>query len=116
VSAEERRARKLVRARSGGVCEGCGQAPATNYSHRIGRGVGGRWCPSNALDLCGSGITGCHGYVGARPKAARDERGWRLRSTDDPLTFPVLHAVHGLVLLDADGGFRPVEPIEDVAA
>lgn len=41
------------------------------------------------------------------------EMGWILRSTDDPATFPVVHAWLGVVLLRADG---TVEPVEEDAA
>lgn len=109
VSPEERLARKLVRARSGDVCEGCGQARATNWSHRIAKGQGGPWCPSNGLHLCGSGTTGCHGFIEDEPTVARDQRGWRLKPTDDPLTSPALHWLHGWVLLDPDGSLTSVE-------
>jgi hypothetical protein len=91
------------------VCEGCGQAAASNWSHRIGRGVGGLWAPSNGLHLCGSGTTGCHGYIGAEPTLARDERGWRLESHEVPAEVPALHWLHGWVLLDDDGGFELVD-------
>jgi hypothetical protein len=109
VSPEERRARKLVRTRSGGACEGCDQAAATNCSHRISRGVGGLWCPANLLHLCGSGTTGCHGYIEDEPTSARDERGWRLESTDIPTEMPVLLAGVGWALLDANGGVVQVD-------
>lgn len=105
VSPEEKRARQLVRARSNGACEGCDQARATDWSHRIGAGVGGPWCPSNGMHMCWT----CHDSIGARPGAARDERGWRLKSTDRPAEMPALHAVHGWVLLDADGDLTPVD-------
>lgn len=114
VSREERHARKLLAARSGGTCEGCGRAPATDYAHRVGRAQGGLWCPSNALHLCGGlaaalarpGALSCHAWSHANPTEARSV-GWLLRSTDDYLTFPALLPVHGLVLLRPDGTFTP---------
>jgi hypothetical protein len=102
VSPEERRARQLVKARAAGRCEGCGTTGPTDWSHRIGRGVGGPWCASNGLALC---RLRCHsGVVGDQPVAARDQLGWRLRSTDKPAELPAWHWQLGFVLLDADGG------------
>lgn len=101
VTVEERTARDVVRARSAGLCEGCGRAPATDYAHRVGRAQGGPWCPANALALCRL----CHAWSHDQPVMARSV-GWLLRSTDDPLTFPVL-LPRGLVLLGTDGVYLP---------
>lgn len=105
VSREEREARKLLAARSGGTCEGCGRAPATDYAHRVGKAQGGPWCPANALALCRR----CHEWSHGTPTEARSV-GWLLRSTDDPATFPALLHGRGLNLLTADGGYRPAAP------
>lgn len=54
--------RMAVRARSGGVCEACHAAPATDQHHRQYRSRGGWHLIENLLDLCGRGNTsGCHG-------------------------------------------------------
>ncbi len=91
VTPEERRARRLVRARSNGVCEGCDRARAAHWAHRVRRDVG-PWCPSNGLDLCAA----CHtGWAHANP------------------TAPVRLALHGWVLLDPDGGFTSCDPPAD---
>lgn len=107
VSPEERSARQVVKARAAGRCEGCGTTGPTDWSHRIGRAVGGPWCPTNGLALC---RVRCHRRVGEDPTAARDELGWRLRSTDRPVELPARHWQMGFVLLDADGGMTPVDP------
>jgi hypothetical protein len=106
VSPEERNARKVVRARSGGLCEGCGVRPARDWAHRVGRGQQGRWCASNGLDLCNP--AGCHDRAHASPSWAR-ERGWILLSTQDPATEPALLAGRGWVLLNNDGTTERVE-------
>ncbi len=114
VSAEERLARAVVRLRATGLCEGCGRAPATDYAHRVRRGPG-KWCPSNALHLCGGlaaslarpGALSCHGWSHANPTAARSI-GWLLRTTDDPETTPVL-LPRGWVRLHPDGSITPVQ-------
>lgn len=99
-SEEERQARRIVRARSGGVCEGCGQAPAAHWAHRVGEGQGGPWCPSNGMHLCAP----CHAWCHAHPRLAK-ERGWMLYPTRDPRVEPAEHWLHGRVLLVPDGSF-----------
>ena len=48
---DEATCRKLVSARSGGVCERCGAIRAAGKHHRVKRSQGGRWTPSNIVDL-----------------------------------------------------------------
>lgn len=80
--------REKLRARSLGVCELCGAAPATNFHHRKNRSQLGGHNLSNALHLCGSGTTGCHGLVTEHPKDAYDN-GWSVRSGFNPADVPV---------------------------
>lgn len=84
VTAAERHTRALVTTRSQGLCERCGQAPATDKAHRIGRAVGGKWTPENILDLCHP----CHMHDHANPEKAY-QSGWHLRSHHDPAQEPV---------------------------
>jgi hypothetical protein len=60
---------------------------------------------SNLILLCGSGTTGCHGWVHAHPKKAR-EGGWiRSRHAQSPADMPVLYdqpGRKGWYLLDDD--------------
>lgn len=86
--------RLLVYARAGQCCELCGvYAYGGSLHHRRPRGMGGSKdpvtsSPANALLLCGSGTTGCHGQVeGNRADAL--ERGLLLRQHQDPTTEPV---------------------------
>jgi hypothetical protein len=105
----EREARRIVRERSGGVCECCGRARATNFSHRKGAGQGGEWSAANGLDACGSGnASGCHGFIHQNPDAAC-ELGWMLRRHQVPEGEPVVHAVFGRVLLSRDGTVEHVD-------
>jgi hypothetical protein len=107
--AAEREAKRLVRARSGGRCEVCGIAAATNFSHRKGAGQGGEWSAANGLDACGWGNTlGCHGRIHQRPEEAR-EHGWMLRRNQVPEEEPVDHAWLGRVLLTSDGMVIPAD-------
>ncbi len=101
VTAEEKRARRLVKARSNECCEGCDMARAAHMSHRIAEGQGGPWCPSNLMHLCAA----CHlVWAHANPTDAK-AAGWIVHPNHDHTVIPVRHALHGLVLLDCDGGW-----------
>jgi hypothetical protein len=84
--------------------------------HRRNRGSGGSSrrdinSPSNLVTVCGDGIRLCHGHLGSNPAAAiADGHSISLNSRVSPAEVPVLHAVHGLVLLDDDGSWKPVPP------
>ena len=90
-------ARRVVTARSRGLCEACG-APATDWAHRIARSQGGPWAASNGVHLCRR----CHAACHAAPLQAI-EVGLILRSWQDPRTVPVKFR-DGLWLLDDNGG------------
>lgn len=91
----------LCEAQIPGVCFGRGG----NYHHRLNRSQGGVYTPSAALWLCGSGTTGCHGWITNNPEVAR-ENGWSVKSTDNPVDVPVLYRGRW-VLLDDEGGIFP---------
>lgn len=102
-AAAEKLARKLVRARSGGICEICGRKPATNFQHRLAVVHGGEYSATNGIDACGHGnLSGCHGHIHQHPAIAY-EQGWSVRSGHNPATQPVWLAGRGRVLLRADG-------------
>lgn len=101
---EEREARELLRARSAGTCELCGREPATDAHHRVNRSQGGRWEITNLLHLCRRE----HQHVTVNPAVAY-ERGWSVRSTNDPAAVPVFLAGHGWSLLRPDGSVAPFE-------
>lgn len=90
--------REAIAERSGGVCEACGQARATNVHHRLYKSRGGRGTVTNGLALCGMGNTsGCHGlaHTGDGERA-----GLSVPSGSRPELWPVfLAAVGGWVLL-----------------
>jgi hypothetical protein len=95
---------QIVIRRSGGVCERCGRERATGKHHRVKRSHGGQWTPSNVVDLCGSGTTGCRGWVEANPALA-GAQAWTLLSEEDPMSVPLAHAMMPgfMVLLDDAG-------------
>ena len=111
-----------VRTRDGDRCAKCGRVVAHlvrgiawSIHHRRPRGSGGTtlaWVnlPANLLILCGSGTTGCHGWVESHRDEAR-HLGFlvTLNGRDTSVTVAVTHAVHGRVVLDDIGGHEPEE-------
>lgn len=109
VTPEERKARKLLAHRSGGMCEiglGC---LATDAHHRLNRSQGGRWDLAGLLHLCRTH----HQHVTVNPAAAM-EQGWTVRSGRNPTDVPVWLAGHGYCFLGSDGSVQEAEE-EDAA-
>lgn len=103
---------ELVRARAGGRCERCGARDSRFMSlhHRKPRGMGGSRdprinSPANLLLLCGSGTTGCHGWVESNRAEARD-LGLLVYRAQDPVQIPV-QLRYGTTRLRDDGGRQP---------
>ena len=99
-------------------CAVCGQSVLEiplSLHHRRNRGSGGSSdplinAPSNLLTVCGTGTTGCHGWIGSSPLEALGA-GYvvSLNSREATTDVPVAHAVHGVVyLLDAEPWVMPV--------
>lgn len=113
-----RAVRKLILAREGMQCAGCGVSVAGwpfSVQHRRARGMGGTKdpaanLPSNLLLLCGSATSpgGCHLLCEQRDPHMH-ERGLWLYSWEDPAEVPVMLASrHGsglTVRLDDLGGY-----------
>lgn len=79
--------------------------------HRVARGMGGSRHaarPSALIVLCGSGTTGCHGWVEEHPAEART-LGYRVPPGTDPELWPVRRADGRTWLLTDDGWARPSE-------
>ncbi|MCX5070847.1 hypothetical protein OOJ91_33925 [Micromonospora lupini] len=75
--------------------------------HRRPRGMGGtRRADAHALHnlmlLCGTGVTGCHGWTESERTAAR-QRGLLVHQDVDPAVAPVVLASGRVVLLDRHG-------------
>lgn len=109
VTSEERKARKLLRARSGGECELHGGHSATEAHHRQNRSQGGQWDVANLMHLCHD----AHVFVTVNPQAAR-EQGWAVPSHRDPAQVPVWLAGRGYVLLTEHGDIEELHD-EEVA-
>lgn len=117
--------RRLVAERAGWCCETCGQLLWTpdlgwftphSFHHRRARGMGGSTAadtnsPANLLLLCGTGTTGCHGWIESNRTKALD-RGWLVLQGQDPasvcVVFPSMQG-RQVVLLDHDGHYVEVE-------
>ena len=84
----EAEGRRIVRERSGGMCElaieGVCFGRAGTVHHRAKRSHGGTWAPANLLAACGSGTTGCHGYVEANPVWANEQGLWLMAGDGEP--------------------------------
>lgn len=103
--------RALILDRDRRRCIRCGTAPGDQWpglsiQHRIARGMGGTsdpliGHPTNGITLCGSGTTGCHGWVEHHPTEAQ-MFGYALPSTVWPVSVPVL-TFAGWQMLTADG-------------
>lgn len=112
------RTRETVLERDQHSCVSCGiniSAAAIGYSvhHRIPRGMGGTRnpevnMPANLLVLCGSGTTGCHGWVESHRVLAR-EWGYLVHRHQAPEHVAVMTPT-GWVMFDHQGGRTPVEP------
>jgi hypothetical protein len=109
-------ARTLVKARDQGRCQMCGkwvEGQLKSVHHRLNRGRGGSALLERAsilVTLCGTGVFGCHGWIGREPTAAGLE-GWLLPRNNpdiDPTQEP-LHTYQGWRLLDDEGGWSPCE-------
>lgn len=107
------RVRDQLHERAQGCCERCGVWGATNAHHRLNQSQGGTHVLSGLGLLCGSGCTGCHGWVTEHPEKAKDE-GWTVSGNGVPGDVPVLRfdltaERQVYVRLDDDGGIHPVE-------
>lgn len=100
--------------RDGAACARCGRAVdlhargvAWSIHHRRPRGMGGSKNPAvnattNGVVLCGSGTTGCHGWVESHRDEAR-QQGWLVPQWRDPADVPVRSRRHGWAWLTTTG-------------
>jgi hypothetical protein len=105
--------RDQLHERAQGCCERCGVWGATNAHHRLNQSQGRLHTLSNLMLLCGSGTTGCHGFVTTHPMVALS-CGWTVPGGGVPGDVPVLRFDLNAerqfdVRLDDDGGIHPVE-------
>jgi len=113
----DRKTRLLVLDRDAGACVCCGVSVVGRpYSlqHRKRRSQGGDNSPSNLITVLGMGGELCHGRIDSRTDLLDEEKGYSLRSCDDPALVPVmLFSPHGsgiTVWLSGDGRYLCEEP------
>lgn len=93
-------------------CERCGvsvQSIPMSIHHRRPRAMGGTNrpetnYPSNLMALCGTGITGCHGYLESHRNEAFDY-GFIVPQFETPSVVEVKTFINGWVLLNDDGSY-----------
>jgi len=87
--------RFAIYARAGYRCERCLEAtPTINVHHRLPRQMGGTrneliHAPANLILLCGSGTSGCHGWVESNRDEAR-KFGYLLYRIDSAVEIPFI--------------------------
>mgnify|MGYP002652428084 CR=1 FL=1 len=102
--------RQIVFDRDRAQCVRCGRDVSTypsNFQHRRPRGMGGTSdptvnLPSNGIVLCGSGTTGCHGWVESHREEAH-EYGWSIPWWVDATAYPVRYPDGHSYYLTDDG-------------
>lgn len=107
--------RRAVIDRDRGICQWCGDTVQVDYyslQHRRARGMGGSKdpvssSPANGVVMCGTGTTGCHGYVEAHPAEAI-ERGFRVPQGRNPALVPLVDWRGASWWLTPDGRREPV--------
>lgn len=92
--------RRLVYDRDAG-CVRCGTTQGLTVHHRLPRGRGGPDSPDNLLSACGSGTTGCHGWIESH-RAEAYISGWLVRTGFAPSHVGVRYT-DGVWWLGADG-------------
>ncbi|UOE45495.1 HNH endonuclease [Agromyces larvae] len=82
---------RLVDDRDQFRCVRCGAFFIVGSRHHRQRRGSGDHTPPNLILLCGTGTTGCHGWVHAHPQRAR-ANGWivPVENRADPTEIPVL--------------------------
>jgi hypothetical protein len=106
----EKSCRAIVYERAERFCERCCRGgPVLTVHHRRKRSQGGLWTPGNCVLVCGSGTTGCHGWIEHNPVFARAE-GFHVQPWVNPLEVSVFWRMSQWVFLDDDGNL-----IDDVS-
>lgn len=108
--------RHAVLERAAYRCELCGHLIGREFSlhHRRPRRMGGTRRPDtnepqNLLLLCGSGTTGCHGWIESHRRHGYDT-GIILYDRDDPAEFPFQDKTGTWWTLTPEGTKHPINP------
>lgn len=115
------RVREIVADRDGDECARCGRYLwKRSVHHRLPRGMGGSNSviginrterASNLVTLCGTGTTGCHGWIESH-RALAYASGWLVHRDSDPATVPLIDVIGRTFLLD-DGGNKTMIGVSD---
>jgi ribosomal protein L27 len=90
------------------LCEICGKLRGSNAHHRRNQSQGGRHTLANLMWICGSGTTGCHGWIGGNIAAAK-RMGWTIQGTEfQPDEVAVWRRDEKVFLLE-DGTVMPLD-------
>lgn len=109
--------RKLVHERDEGRCQRCGAfigSRPRSLHHRRARGMGGSRLANTAANLillCGTGTTGCHGWIESNRTKA-EKLGFLVRQGHNPALIPVLRFMRRREL-PTDNGWIPFLPSDD---
>jgi hypothetical protein len=99
----EKSCREIVYQRAERLCERCCRGgPVLTVHHRKNRSQGGVWTAGNCVLLCGTGVSGCHGWVGANSTEA-SVYGFHVSPWRDPLEVPILWRGSDWAHLDDEG-------------
>ena len=112
--------RRLVLERDGHACVCCGMSIAGQpYSlqHRKRRSQGGTNDPSNLITVLGTGTTGCHERIDSRRFPEDEDKGYTVRSWQNPAGVPVtlFGGAGGTFYLWDDGTYHAEGPQEAAA-
>ena len=102
-----RETRETCAERDGYACARCGRSlrgvqASLHHRRRRSHAFDGLHDASNLIWLCGSGTTGCHGWVHEHPELAF-EHGYLVHAWQDPRKVPVDHCRWGVCYLWSDG-------------
>jgi len=110
--------RAQVLSRAAYKCERCGiplsQGFYYSLHHRTPRGMGGTKAerlnlPSNLVAICGSGTTGCHGFIESNRVMADDE-GWLVSRYEESAEIPLFIYGVGWRYLTDEGTYSTSPP------
>jgi len=110
--------RAQVLSRASYKCERCGiplsQGFYYSLHHRTPRGMGGTKAerlnlPSNLVAICGSGTTGCHGFIESNRVMADDE-GWLVSRYEESAEIPLFIYGVGWRYLTDEGTYSTSPP------
>jgi hypothetical protein len=111
MSEPSQKTKNLVDLRDGNSCVRCGHWLPGNPGGRHHRKKRSQCSKAekhqvyNVVDICGTGTTGCHGWVHSH-MAESYALGYLVHGYADPREVPIKHFRYGWCRLDVEGGFE----------